>query len=177
MSIQYLLWFMYTICTHSHKNRRVVSILSTTAVLAVLSDVKIVLEQVKQVQATDTSLSSGVIHHSHKSPSNYRCNADSPKVLRLDWNVYFGQRIDISSLPCNGRPLSWQGYVPDCLCCRYCQYGSVILPNAEWYIIWAGRCLLCFEQSLGNLAQCELWCRNVFRDVHGYGSDIIFIVT
>ena len=25
-----------------------------------------------------------------KSPSNYQCNADSPKVLRLDWNVYFG---------------------------------------------------------------------------------------
>ena len=49
---------MYTICTHSHKNRRVVSILSTTAILAVLSDVKIVLEQVKQIQATDTSLSS-----------------------------------------------------------------------------------------------------------------------
>ena len=52
---------MYTICTHSHKNRRVVSILSTTAILAVLSDVKIVLEQVKQIQATDTSLSSTAV--------------------------------------------------------------------------------------------------------------------
>ena len=52
---------MYTICTHSHKNRRVVSILSTTAVLAVLSDVKIVLEQIKQIQATDTSLSSTAV--------------------------------------------------------------------------------------------------------------------
>ena len=52
---------MYTICTHSHKNRRVVSILSKTAVLAVLSDVKIVLEQVKQIQATDTSLSSTAV--------------------------------------------------------------------------------------------------------------------
>ena len=52
---------MYTICTHSHKNRRVVRILSTTAVLAVLSDVKIVLEQVKQIQATDTSLSSTAV--------------------------------------------------------------------------------------------------------------------
>ena len=52
---------MYTICTHGHKNRRVVSILSTTAVLAVLSDVKIVLEQVKQIQATDTSLSSTAV--------------------------------------------------------------------------------------------------------------------
>ena len=30
------------------------------------------------------------IHYSLKSPSNYQCNADSPKVLRLDWNVYFG---------------------------------------------------------------------------------------
>ena len=52
---------MYTICTHSHTNRRVVSILSTTAILAVLSDVKIVLEQVKQIQATDTSLSSTAV--------------------------------------------------------------------------------------------------------------------
>ena len=52
---------MYTICTHSHKNRSVVSILSKTAILAVLSDVKIVLEQVKQIQATDTSLSSTAV--------------------------------------------------------------------------------------------------------------------
>ena len=37
-----------------------------------------------------TFCTKGVIHYSLKSPSNYRCNADSPKVRRLDWNVYFG---------------------------------------------------------------------------------------
>ena len=37
-----------------------------------------------------TFFTKGVTHYSLKSPSNYRCNADFPKVLRLDWNVYFG---------------------------------------------------------------------------------------
>ena len=37
-----------------------------------------------------TLFTKGVTHYSLKSPSSYRCNADSPKVLRLDYNVYFG---------------------------------------------------------------------------------------
>ena len=58
-SVPFVIHLHYS--TLSHKNRSVVCILSKIAILAVLSDVKIVLEQVKQIRAADASLSSTAV--------------------------------------------------------------------------------------------------------------------
>ena len=89
---------MYTICTHSHKIRSVGSTLSKIAILAVPSDVKIVLEQVKQIQATDTSLSSTAVDilPTTNSIMTHHCLSDKKLTHQLAMYGFKGLCVSFS---------------------------------------------------------------------------------